>query len=145
MSGRWPLDWGVPSIDRIQQALCGITLLVRMKNSGRPHSGEYLCAVCLNKLDIYETNIVNHADIKWRTKEIKGLKVRFAYPAVVPIAGRYPGDLHVTLEDIFANISIEDLPNGTFIEVFTRFVKIDIDEKLGKIWRPIILVYDKES
>lgn len=143
-SGRWPEGWHIPSEKEMRKVLQNITLLIRVENQKNEDTS--LHAINLDKLDLYNTNITCEGDVTWRHRQVKGLKMRFAYPAYIPVADRYAGDLRVTVEDIFANMATVDLLRPrTLVEVFTRFVRIEFDSRLGRVWRPIILVYDKDN
>ena len=139
-SSRWPAGWEIPSEDEIRRVLKDVTLLIRTLND----DGRRLFVIDQSKLDIYQTDVTNLADTSWGPEEIKGLKVRYAYPGCVPIGRHWAGDLHVTVEDIVANLNVEDLTPGTLVEVSRRYVKIDYDEKLGGIWQVIFLSYERE-
>ena len=132
----WPIDRQDLSEQEMIGVLEKITLLMRMADRS-------LRVICSVNIDVYETDILNRAKVETEIFGRRNLNLRFAYPGVVPTCGRWAGDFRVTIEDIFGNISVEDLKPGTFIEVQTRFVKIDHDDRLGQVWKPIFIIYDE--
>ena len=143
-SGRWPPDHNIPSAEQIRKILKDVTLLISVPIDDEGEENR-LHAILTDKIDIYRTDITNLADASWEPGDVKSLRVRFAWQGRVPIGQRWAGDDIITVEDIFANIGVEDLKPGTLVGVCTRFVKIDNDETLGGIWRPTFLIYDRES
>ncbi len=139
-SGRWPQSQDIPSLAVIKKKLKDMTVLIRVGEGRKAR----LRAIDLKKVDVYETNITNLADVVCLPQEVKGLRVRFPYRAIIPRGQHWAGDFRATIEDIFANIHVDDLPRGTLIEVSTSDVKIADDRELGRVWQPIILVYDRE-
>ncbi len=137
-TGRWPVSWKNPSEQEIKKGLLKVTLLIRDVTK-KP---EKLYAIDQSKLDIYNTDITNLADTSWGLEEVKGLKVSSLWYGRVPIGNHYAGDPNVTVEDVIANLG-EFTPN-TLVEVWTRSVKIDEDEKFGAVWRPIFITYVRE-
>jgi hypothetical protein len=137
--GRWPADrqnlleedmWKL-----LQQR--NITILIRVKDS----EGEgYLCPLTLKQTDMCSTPL-NTAP--FALDVVRTLFVRFAYPAMIPMGDRDAHDFQVTVEDIFGNLSLTEFKPGTCIEVQDRFVKTGTDPDLGRVWKPIIIVYDK--
>ena len=138
-TGRWPASWKNPSEQKIRKDLQRVTLLIRDVT----RKGEKLFAIDQSKLDIYNTDITNLADTSQLPGEVKGLKVSSLWYGRVPIGNNWAGDPNVTVEDVIANLG-EFTPN-TFVEVWTRSVKIDEDEKLGTVWRPIFITYVREQ
>ena len=138
-TGRWPASWKNPSEQEIKKTLRKITLLIRDVTK----RSEKLFAINQDKLDIYNTDITNLVDTSWGPEEVRGLKVSSLWYGRVPIGNHYAGDPHVTVEDVIANLG-EFTPN-TLVEVWTRSVKIDEDEKLGAVWRPIFITYVREQ
>ncbi|MBI4059622.1 hypothetical protein HY406_01000 [Candidatus Giovannonibacteria bacterium] len=141
-TGRWPVSWGIPPESVIREELKKVTLLIREVT--KLQGG--LFVVDQSKLDIFRTDITNLADTTWGPDRVTGLTINSLWYGRVPIAGRYPGDPRITVEDVIANIG--DFKPSTFIEVWTSSIVIGWDEKfpeLGDIWRPIFITYVREQ
>lgn len=142
MAARWHhFNWGNPPEAQIQEALCRITLLIRLPKEESLHAIQ-----TASIKSIYGTNILDIHQVTWEPREVRGLKVRLAYPGYVPLCGVYDGTHEVTVEDVFGNISLNDMTDDTLIEAYTRYAKVDHHERLRDVLFPVVfIVYDRES
>lgn len=136
--GRWPKSWDNPAEPEIRRGLERVTLLLR---KGGPEGK--LFAINKQELDIYETDIANFADTSHTPGEVSGLKVASLWYGSVPIGNHWAGDIHVTVEDVIANLG--EFTPDSLVEVWIWGAKIGEHEKLGRVWHPIFITYLKEK
>lgn len=127
---------------RIHEVLKTLTILVRTPES----EGRRLFALDNSKLDIYLTDLMSRPSVFLVGEEIRGLRVRAIWRAIVERNGRWAGDPRITVKDIFNGFTFEQLsrPN-TFVEADgPGHIDIEHHPDFGPVWRPLMVLYEKE-